>query len=110
MFGKKKRMIEEQRAKISELERKLGLLEEENRSFKDREIDLNRREVSIGRVILEATEAADKTVADAQDRADVLLKEPQRARHREGSGADGTAETGRNAGKDRAVRDASEQL
>jgi len=77
MFGKKKRMIEEQRAKISELERKLGLLEEENRSFKDREIDLNRREVSIGRVILEATEAADKTVAEAQDKADVLLKEAQ---------------------------------
>ncbi len=77
MFGKKKRMIEEQRARIGELERKLGLLEEENRSFKDRETDLNRREVSIGRVILEATAAADKTVSEAQDKADVLLKEAQ---------------------------------
>ena len=63
MFGKKKRMIEQQRLLIAELEQKITGLTAENTSYAERIADVERRESGIGRAISEATAAADTITA-----------------------------------------------
>lgn len=77
MFGKKKRMIEEQRQKIAELERTITGLTEENAKYAERVADVERRESGIGRAISEATVTADKMIDDAQKQAGALLEQAQ---------------------------------
>lgn len=77
MFGKKKRMIEQQRLLIAELEQKITGLTAENTSYAERIADVERRESGIGRAISEATAAADKLVDDAQKKAVAMLEQAQ---------------------------------
>lgn len=77
MFGRKKRIIEEQQLRISELEERLEDLQAEKTRLSLRIEDVERRESSIGRAINEATVAADKLVDDAQRKAGAMLEQAQ---------------------------------
>ncbi len=77
MFGKKQRMIEEQRQKIEELERQIRELTEEKARMTDRVAEVERRESGIGRAISEATVTADRMIEDAQRRAGAMLEQAQ---------------------------------
>ena len=78
MFGKKKRMIEEQRQKIAELEERIKGLTVQNEQFSARVAEVEQRESGIGRAISEATITADRMIEDAQRQAGALLEQAQK--------------------------------
>ena len=77
MFGKKKRMIEQQRQRIAELEEQVKGLTAQNDSFNARIAEVEQRESGIGRAISEATVTADRMIGDAQRKAGAMLEQAQ---------------------------------
>ena len=77
MFGKKKRMIEEQRQRIAELEERIKGLTAENERFSAHVAEVEQRESGIGRAISEATVTADRMIEDAQRKAGAMLEQAQ---------------------------------
>ena len=77
MFGKKKRMIEEQRQRIAELEERIKGLTAENERYASHVAEVELRESGIGRAISEATVTADRMIEDAQRKADAMLEQAQ---------------------------------
>ncbi len=77
MFGKKKRMIEQQRQRIAELEEQVKGLTAQNDSFNARIAEVEQRESGIGRAISEATLTADRMIGDAQRKAGAMLEQAQ---------------------------------
>ncbi len=75
MFGKKKKLIADQAARIKVLEEQAKSLSDDNQKMKDRMDDVERRERGIGRAINEATATADSMISEAKRKAGVLIEE-----------------------------------
>ena len=72
---RKKVVIQQQAARISELEEQLNKLTQENQNLKIKVDGIEERERCIGRTLTEATASAHKTIEDAQREAGAMLEQ-----------------------------------